>query len=348
MRSTSIAAAVLVLVAAAAGAPPTRPSSKPVWGEAKAGIETSIRVAGEPAPGKLILHLSVHNTGSAPAPLAGAFGWILIAQSKDLAWYTDKLALVPDQTPGWPAKLAADQMVELDLDFTYSNAQPQRKGLKVIDGYPMPPAEEKDAVPCAAAVGKIVVPGSLRVRFMLYLPGPLDAPAGFRSPLVTSNALEVVVPAPEFTTLSPEARAAALAALAKKFRKDEYAAMDAHHAAVKIGPDAVPLLIEQVSDPKAPDFARMWLTTALIDIGDDRALDTLLKLLQTGPPSVRYVIAYHGPKMKIGALDKEILAQAQTGKDPQFATWAARGRAAFAGGTAGPKPPTRPLPTSGD
>jgi HEAT repeat protein len=63
----------------------------------------------------------------------------------------------------------------------------------------------------------------------------------------------------------------------------------------------------------------------LTDIGDARAADALIKLIGDSSEGTRYVIAYHGPKMKNAKLDAAILGKARSGDDALFTAWAARG-----------------------
>jgi HEAT repeat protein len=148
---------------------------------------------------------------------------------------------------------------------------------------------------------------------------------------VASNTVEILVAPPELNLLSAEARQAFLADLRSRFHRDAWSAMAAHDLAVKLGPAVVPELIEAVNDRTAPDFARMWLATALCDIPDARAVAALGKLLDDGLAGVRQVVGYHGPKQRDGGLDERILAVAQTGKDANYTGLALLGFLVFRG-----------------
>ena len=92
-----------------------------------------------------------------------------------------------------------------------------------------------------------------------------------------------------------------------------------------IGKEIVPQLLKAADEPGMPDFGRMWLATTLVDIGDERGVKRIIAYLVDPSPGVRYVIAYHGPKMANEKIDKAIIAAAEKNIDQVLAAWAARG-----------------------
>jgi len=313
--------AALILAVALAGslqlstrAQEAAPTAKPVpqWGEAQGDIQAGLSLTGDAVMGDpLPLTCALKNMG-APRPLPGAFAWLLVAQGKDKAYFSAKIPLAV------PAKLDGAQTLELPLKLAGQKVFAYRKDLAVVQGYPT--AAAGDEVPSALGTLENLVPaGKVRLKCMVYLPAA-DGPL-----LLTSNKLDVLVGDPPLAKLSPEMRQALVQDLVAKFRANEYASLAAHGRAVKLGAGITPDLIAALADQQQPEFARMWLATALCDIGDARAAAPLVALLDDPSGGVRYVVAFHGPKMKNATLDAAIDAKAQASKDPMFAAWAARG-----------------------
>jgi HEAT repeat protein len=180
------------------------------------------------------------------------------------------------------------------------------------------PAEALPAV--AGKLGKLLASGKAVAKFTVCLPV-----AGANPVLVSTNKADFLVGTPDLKTLSPEARKAFEADLLKQFDRDAWSGSQAHDAAVQLGKEALPVLIAAASEAGRPPHARLWLTTALCDIQDERAVDALIKLLDDPAGGVRSVVAYHGPKQKSARLDKAIVDKARSGKNPGVAVWALMG-----------------------
>jgi len=319
MRQLISATLAINLVAAMANAAATTAPAR--WGVAQNGLAVSISLENEPTVGgKLIMRMALRNGGVVPVRTDGAFGWLLLAQSRDVAVFSEKIELGKQKL--WPAELPAGQTAQIDLDLSDCTAYAFVKGLKVVGGYPAPGADG-EALRADGTIKRHLPQGSLRARWTLVLPvqKPPVAPA--------SNVLVFTVkpaPPPELANAPKEVRE-----LVEQFHRNEFAAKAAHDRAVKMGAPALPALLAAVRGAGSPDYSRMWMATAIIDIADGSATNTLLELLRGDDAGVRYVIAYHGPKMKNARLDEAITVEAQGGRDPLFTAWAARGFSTFGG-----------------
>jgi hypothetical protein len=316
-RQTLLAAFLLVSVggvARADDAPGGTPPPTQQWGEARESVQTGLATTGDAVLGSpLPLKCLIRNEG-VPVTLKGAFAWLLVAQGKEKAFFSQK---IPLEVPG-DGKLPGAQTVEVALKLAGKQGFPYRKDMVIVEGYAT--AAPGEDAPAAAGLLETLVPaGKVRIKCMVYLPG-----AGHPL-LLMSNRLDVAVGDPPLDKLTAEARTALADGLIAQFRANEYASMAAHDRSLKLGTGITPDLIAAIADAQQPEFAKMWLATTLIDLRDGRAVDTLLGLLKDGSGGERYVIAYHGPKMKDEKLDAEISRLAQQGKDPLFSAWAARG-----------------------
>ena len=295
MTRIAIAACLCVLTCVTAMAqtqPATRDVSQPrqcgkIDGDlhASAAVETPW-ANGTPASAPL--RVVVENVGANKLDAKGAFVWAFVMQSKEKAFFTDKIPLA------YLSKVARDGADTFDatLDLAKLKVFPYQADLKLADGYPVTDA------PSPGTLGQLLALGRVRGRVMVYVPD--------RGVLLKSNDIDAVIGSD----------------LIGLFARDEFAAKNAHDLAVKRGADAVPELVDALDKGSLPWFGQMWAATALCDIKDDRALPVLTKLVAKGG-NLANVIAYHGPKMANAKLDDAITAAAQN--DPGVAAWAARG-----------------------
>lgn len=301
-----------------AAVPVTQPA--PQFGPPTDDISLSLSTWPERPPrqgGQLPLRLIVKNESPAALPAANLTAWILLAKDKENAWYSERIRL--DQIKDCPPQFPAGKERELTLDLSTLNALVMKKGLQMQAGYPTPPAGEQPTA--AGAMGKLLSESAYKARFTLILPKEIS---------VVSNPMTLVVGPPVISTLPPEKRKALLDDLIAQFNKGAFGGQAAHRRAVLIGPEAVDPITAALAKPGVPPESKMWLTTALIDIGDPRAVETLIKLLDDG--AARTVIAYHGPKLNNPKLDRAIEAAAASSNEPAFVAWAARGAAAHGSG----------------
>jgi len=306
-----------LLAAEAAAQSETVPSP---WGKMVGGVSISARVEGQlVAGGALALRVSVRNESGRPLKTAGAFAWILVAQSRDKMFYGDKIPLTDGKT-ALPQTLEDGQTVEATIDAGGLGAFVMQAGLALKDGYP---AAAGDTTPMEAGkIADLLIEGTFRGRVTVCFPNP-----GPKTLTVASNPLaQQVTPAPA-TTPAGELTDAGVIQLLVDFRKDAFAAKAAHERAVKAGKSVLGPLLESLKDRQAPSFARMWMATAVCEIGQATACDGLIFLLDDPDPGLRAVIAYYGPKLNSEKLDNAILARAEKGGDDTFAAWAARGQA---------------------
>lgn len=307
-RTPLLASAVLLVLSAVAAA-------APAWGEARDGLAVSLRMEPKLEAAKLAIHIALRNNTTSAMDVKEAFGWILLVQGRESALFSEKVPLADEKS--WPAQLAPGATAEIDVALSSRKAFAFAKGLKLASGYPEP--EQGGAAPRELdATGKAIPQGKIIARWTLVLPrnaGPL---------ILMSNPVAFEVTPPARPWVNPE--------LVEKFRRDAFAAKAAHDQAVQIGPSILPDLVEIASDASFPGHGRMWAATAMIDLKDDKAVDPLVKLVESGDGAVGSVIAYHGAKLKNAKLTDAILARAGSGKDPEFTAWAARGMTTFAAG----------------
>ncbi len=311
-------AGLLLLAPLALAAPASRPTTAP-WGDAAGGLQVSARVEGAAIVGGAVpLHIWVRNVGASAVKTDGAFAWLLLAESREKASYTQKVVLPANALP---AQLAAGGAADFTLDLGATPAFTMQRGVKVLDGYPQP-AEGQAPQPAGAV--NAILPEGTAVKARLTLVVPVD---GAKPIILASGPVSITAGPPELKIATPEQLAATAAELMKQFNKDAFAAQQAHERAVRVGAAILPQLTELARDTHAPGYSRMWVVTTLIDIGDAHAVDALVGLLDDRDAGVRNVIAYHGPKLHSARLNEAILTRAEKGSDAGFAAWAARGQA---------------------
>jgi hypothetical protein len=298
-----------------------RPSTAPAeWGEAKDGLAVSLGLEGQAIAGeKLTVRIALRNNGAAAAKTGPAFCWLLLVQSKEKAFYSEKILLAGEKD--WPDELPAGKAAEVVADLSKRSGYPFQRGLKVTGGYPAGEAGAANAQPLGG-IAQLLSKGNVMGRCTVCLP--------VREPpiVLSSNALAIAVasadapPRPR-TPTGPNAK------LIEQFMRSAFAARAAHERATQIGAQVLDEIVEALDDPGAPDFARAWLATTLVDLKDPKAIEPLLRLLGRGDPNITHVIAYHGAKLRNARLNEAILAKAQSGSDPTFTAWAARGMTTF-------------------
>lgn len=310
LRFSKILGAFLLFCCGAFGQE-TKPAAE--WGQSQDGL--AARIAGdELAVGQSAkFMLSLRNRGTAAADLSQGFAWLFIAQGKERAYFTARVKL--SDLPPVGRELAVDKSVDIACDLTQAKVYVYDAALELRDGYPQLADDAKDV----GTLAEVLPIGRCRARLMVYVPA--------RKALLTSNTLTLKVDEPEVAKLSGAARKRYIAEVLAGFSRDEFAAQKAHARALKVGGEIVPDLTALL-DTKLPGFGQMWVTSALIDLKDGRAVEPLIKMLGRGG-GVGYVVAYHGGKMKNDALTKAVDAAA--GKDPLVAAWAARGAKDFGG-----------------
>ena len=335
MKIPSIVLAAVMVALAVPCAAGEGPASAPAavdenWGPAEAGVSVSAVAEGKWAlGGPWRLRLAIRNTGSAPVDLPDKDGlvvFLMLAQGRT-GHFTEKL-LPARNLPDWPDKLAAGQVVQLgSVDAAGLEVAPYDSDLKLHEGYPARFVDDKPtAVKPAGKAGAVLKPGSLKVRPIAWLPRGAERPLSLKGPT-----LSMELGLDDFAALPPERQKQVLADLAAKLRQDAFAAQAAHGEAVKIGAPAVETVKAVATDAKAPDFARMWATTALADIGGKDAAAAVTAALADRDSGVRYVAAYHGVKLKDEAFEKALLARAAAGEDAMLTAWAIMGFLRFRG-----------------
>ncbi len=279
-----------------------RPATRPAaWGENHDGLAVLAEFDGDVASGgRVILKMSLKNTSGAGVRMADVFGWLLVVETREKAFYTEKIALADEKD--CPPELADGKTLDLTIDLSRRKAFAMQKGIKVIGGFPVadgdPPAH-------AGALADVLPVTGLRARWTVCVPQPGK---------VLSLTSEVQPKA--YDNMTAEQRKAHIEHLVSEFKKSAYAGQRAHALAVKAGQDALPAILKALQDSDAPDFARLWLATAVCDIGGDKAAEEAIKLLQSTD----------GPKMRNARLNEAILAAAEKG-DGAIKSWAARGMA---------------------
>ncbi|MFP4052521.1 MAG: HEAT repeat domain-containing protein [Phycisphaerae bacterium] len=302
-----IVLAMLAPLARAENTPATQPQRD--WGETKAGLRVSLDLAGPlQAGGSFSIRPALGNAGRGGAPLGPrkeAFGWLFLvsnAYGSKRAYFSEKFALPPKTV--WLQTLPGGKILSLGtIDVTKLKLFEYRRGLKVVDAYPVAPEGEK-LTPAGTMAAKIA-PGVLGARLMFAVwPPSRDEPM-----LLVSNTVSLPVEPPAWKKLSEKEQAAFVHDLLQRFDNNAWSAKQAHDVAVKLGRPILPELIAAAKQTRRPSHSRLWLATTLADIRDPNAAAALQDLLQDGLSGVRAVVAYHGPKQKNKKLDAAIVAR---------------------------------------
>lgn len=314
-----------------ASSPASQEASGPAeaaWGKAAAGLQAALGVEGPLAPGgALKVRVALRSIGSVPVKLPPAnevFGWLELAYSREEAWISEKVFVVPAaDLADWPAELAGGKAIQFPvLDLGGRGAYPYAQRREVYTAFL---AGAGEALPRAeATLAKKLAPGSARAQFVLCIPRPGESPLAVRS-----AAVAVEIGQPQWSALPPGERKAALAKLLARFDRDAWSAKAAHDEAVAIGPAILPELIEAARQTSRPGHSRLWLTTAVCDIRDDRAAAALTAMLDDGDAGVRHVVAYHGVKQLSPPLDQAIIAHVAGGSDTRATALAVLGFLCF-------------------
>jgi len=307
-RSTALALTLAICCAQSAGAQTRPASTQPLsWGDAQAGARIAISLEGEAlAHERLSLQGHLKNDGIAALPSTGAFAWLLIASDRDNAYYTEQRPL-PQLLKA--AAVVPGSELAFDLDLSAAAVHASRKGMKLVGGYPEPSEEPpRPLLP-------LLNPGKLRLQMIVYLPSAAGEKVMLKSAPLTVTLQEKATPPGDVPSLEE---------LDKWFRRDPFAAMRAHNAAVKMGVAARQTAAAVALDRTVPSFARDWATATIADIGGDESAALLIRLLKEGGRDA--LIAYYGPAVKNAELDAAINAKVE-GADPVYLAWVARGYA---------------------
>lgn len=308
----------------AASSPATAPTE---FGPSVAGLAAGAALDGAVVfGGRQEYVLALRNKATHAVPMGtskDAFAWLLIAQGKDAAYFSDRVPLGALASE-WPKELTANTTIALaPAILTNASAYRYEKGLKVINGFPagadgLPPKP-------AGKLEELLTLGKAKAKWMVYLP----ATDGRAEMLLASNSIDLVVEAPRLADLSASAKAALRAELLRQFDRDEWSAKQAHDQAVKLGKDILPDLIEAVNQKDRPEHARLWLAAAIAELPAKEAVASLSDLLDDPSEGVRCVVAYYGPKQDSKELDKAILQKAQANPSDRFTSYTLLGYMVF-------------------
>ena len=325
--------------ALAASAPASEPASaaasRPAsgltkWGAAKGGLQVGL--AGEtnpPVGGEFDLRVALKNSGTSAVKLPTAskvLGWFLVGQqeAEDKKFYSQRyyLAIGVDD---WPAELEPGgeilfKAVSIGGGTVYSS----KNAKQILSAFVT--NKVADLPSSDGRLVDVLMVGPATVKLTLLLLQEDGKPE-----TLTSNGVEVKVNARPLATMTAEARKEYVADLLRLFDKDAGTASKAHDQAVSLGKDLVPDLIPAAKDRKRPQYARMWLTTALADIRDERSADALEDLLDDRDQEVVYVVCYHGPKQRSERLDDAITKKVEKSKDNRLNAYAILGYIVFRG-----------------
>lgn len=270
------------------------------FGEKVEGLSVALS-AGTDGIGKAAV--VIRNDGAVPVRLQGAFAWLLMVESREVASFTDKVAIDAS------GEIAPSAELRTVVSLQDLQAQPYQKGIKVVDGYPQ--KEGDAAVPARTAADVLRAP--MKAQAIVFVP------AGGQKLTLRSKVITLSI------SRTASSQPAEMMALVERFRRDAFAARDAADAAVGKGAAAIPALVEALHDPAMPDFGQMWIAAALTRIGGEQGAAAVVALVDDAREGIRNVAAFHGPTMRQKAVDDAILKRAKAGNDPLFTAWAARG-----------------------
>ncbi len=303
----------------------TRPQRQ--WGRPRAGLQISLSLSGQARyGGRMAFDVALRNTGRTPVALGraqDAFMWLFVVQrtsGAQAAYFTQKVP-VKTVASNWPAKLGQG-VVRMDgIDVSGRQAYVYGTDLELEDGYPA--GQKTRKLKQVGALNEVLNPHTAAARMYLYVP------RGGGEMLLVSNTLKFRIAPPALESLSPKERKKLVGDLLKQFNSGPWEGQEAHAVAVQLGGGIVPDLIGALGRDDQKAFSVMWIATSLTDIGDARAADALVELLEDPRQTVRYVAAYHGVKLKSNKFDAALTKIASGGDDPMLSAWAARGFAEF-------------------
>ncbi len=269
--------------------------AQPVFGEESSGLSLALEeIDGDS------LRIVLRNKGPETADLGRSFAWVLLAASRDSAFYSSRLNFPA------PFELGADDSREMVITLSTQGLFRYQPGTRVVEGYP----KADDVTPVSIAI----LPETVRAQAIAYVHLSGEK-------ITVKSRAATISPQPKDVALLPVKHDELL----ERFRRDPFAAKAAHDEVVKIGPRALPTLEAGLNDTTMPGHGVMWLASAVVNIGGSEAEALAAKLVRDRRSAVRHVIAYHGPGRNSKTLDEAILEFAAGGSDPLFTAWAARG-----------------------
>jgi len=307
---------------ATASAPSTAPARR-AWGAARAGLSVSASAFGPWTVGRpMKIDFAIRNTGSVPASLGKKntfFGYCLLVQGQRF-WFTEKIPL-PKQT-AFPSHLRQGQVLRLPaVDLAKLTAYSGKRGMKIIDGWPMEVVAGKPrAFVPAGTVAEVLQPGPVKIAYVAYLSRGAEGNVSLRS-----AGVPMALGLGDFARLSAADQRRVLDALGERFYRDAWSAKTAHDDAVGIGAPAVGVCVKVLKDARAKPFAKAWAVTALADVGTADVVGVLIACLTDPTPGVRHAAAYHGMKVRHKKFIDAALARARGGKDPLVTAWTIMG-----------------------
>jgi len=316
----TLALLCLGLSAGMGATPMLRAGEAQAWGKADGELQIALAVASEVTAGRAFevrLSIKTADVDSVTLPaLDTVFAWLFFAQGSDdgkKGYFTEKLTL--EVSAEWPRQLPPEKPFEFKpKDLAEATVYPYHKGQKMVRGYPILDGPDGKVEPAGKLSG-VLTAGKASLRMMFCIPRGNDRPL-----LLTSNTVQLQVLSPDAAQFSP-----AVAALLKDFDRDPFGGKAAHASAVKLGAAIVPELVRAVKVQKRPDYARLWIATAIADIVSENSVAALTELLDDPLPTVRAVVGYHGPKQKSEKLDKLIVGKAAASRDGNLIAYALLG-----------------------
>ncbi len=284
------------------------------WGQGRSGLQLSelmLHPVGQ--MGTVKIHPAIRNAGTIAVNLPKAEKltcFLTILRSRTEGLVTAPIAL--EVKGDWPGSIGPGETIEfepVDLSETPVFGPGRQDVLAAMEA--MVKDLDEKLPKAAGALADELEPGPAKAVLSLYI-----RRTGAPVIRLQSAPQDLDIVPPNLHNVPEPKRKAYLDALIQQFDRDAWSARAAHRIAVKLGPPAVPALIEAAGQKHRPRHSRMWLTTALADIPDHRGAAALVKLLKDPSPAVGLVICYHGPKQERENLDAAIVAAATAEQAP--------------------------------
>jgi len=210
-----------------------------LWGPPSGGLAARLAVEGNVAVGSAIritVFLRSAAGGAVTLPPAQTIvGWIAVAQTtpgSKKGFYSERIFFAKGAAD-WPTELSGERVLaSKPIDIAGLAAYSNEDGRNLLMAY-LAEASGKpaEALPAGAGkLGKLLATGKAGAKFTVCLPV-----AGANPVLVTTNKVDFLIGAPDYKTLSPEARKAFEADLLKQFDRDAWSGSQAHDAAAALG-----------------------------------------------------------------------------------------------------------------
>ena len=302
-----------------------------VVGLPHAGLRVSVKVQGKlTVGGKLVVILTVRNISRRPVdmpPKNILAGWVQIWQrgGEGRILHIGRKLHPARRASGYPKTLGPGRTYTFpSFRLTNSPAFPASVRRTVLGHY-LYGRDESVMPPTRAKLTEVIFPGKLYLQAWLhYLKPPATR---FLAPDVTALPVSDVA----MESLSPARQKVVIDEIIRQFNSVSGIQSVARERAITHGKAVVPALLAAVKKGKSPHQTRLCQVVTLLSIPDERSADLMIDLLKDPSRTMRYAVAYYGPRLRSAKLDSRIIAQAWLRKDDHLTAQVVLGFLIFRG-----------------